>query len=84
MVTIETPKCWHCGNTGTIELTEAEAVALKVTRFVQDALPMRTADEREQVMTGTHPACWAEMFPNEDEEDEEDDWWGEDQEVRPF
>lgn len=71
MVVYETPTCFHCGKSGFLELTEAEVAALEVMPFVQNALPNRTADEREQVMTGTHASCWAEMFPDED--DDEDD-----------
>lgn len=31
-------------------------------KFAQDAFPDLTVDEREQVMTGTHPACWDKVM----------------------
>lgn len=74
MVTIKTPVCHLCKESGTIELTEAEAVALEVMPFIQDALPNRTPEEREMLITGTHPACWDAMFPPDDEDEDEEDF----------
>jgi len=34
--------------------------------FVQTAFPMLDADEREQVMSGTHGECWDAAFPEDD------------------
>lgn len=71
MATIKTPRCRYCGESGSIELTDAEVLAMETTPFIQKALPNRSPDERELLITGTHPACWDAMFPPEDEEDEE-------------
>ena len=30
--------------------------------FVQDAFPNLNIDEREQIISGTHPQCWDELF----------------------
>jgi hypothetical protein len=70
MATITAPRCLHCGVSGTIELTDAEVHALETIPFIHKALPNRTADERELLISGTHPACWDAMFPQEDEEDD--------------
>ena len=34
--------------------------------YVQDIFPHLTADEREMILSGTHPACWSKLFPSED------------------
>lgn len=34
--------------------------------FAQVAFPHLTADQREQVMTGTHPECWDAAFGEDD------------------
>lgn len=68
MVTITAPTCQLCNTASTIELTEEEAHRLKTVRFIQDALPNRTDDERELLISGTHPACWNAIFPPEDED----------------
>ena len=39
--------------------------------FIQDAWPESTAEQREQVISGTHPECWNEMFGEEDDENYE-------------
>ena len=35
---------------------------------IQDAFPFLTADEREFLISGLTPACWARLFPKGDEE----------------
>ena len=30
--------------------------------LIQDIFPYLNADQREQIMTGTHPSCWNQMF----------------------
>ena len=37
--------------------------------FVQIAFPTLNADEREQVMTGTHGPCWDAAIPEEDDDE---------------
>ena len=66
MVKIATPKCIVCGERGEVELTDEEVLALGSDKLIQHALPNRDADFREQVMTGTHPACWDKMFSDEE------------------
>jgi len=73
-VKIETPPCVVCGETSELYLTQAEFNALTLTRedgkpyyLIQQALPHRDSDFRELVMTGTHPECWAQLFPEEDD-----------------
>lgn len=40
------------------------------TRFVQDAFPELSADDREFLLTGVTPEEWAAMLPVEDDDDE--------------
>lgn len=81
MITVEAPPCMHCQKSAVIELTTDEqdrflAWQRGEIKFVQDAFPEWDADKRELLISGTHPACWEELFgDDEDEEgDEEDDW----------
>lgn len=73
MAIVNTPKCRYCGEAGSIELTDAEVLALETEPFIQKALPDRTDDERELLISGTHPACWDAMFPPEDEDEDFDE-----------
>lgn len=71
-VIFTTPVCNFCGNTAEVELTLAEAEAVKNTRYIQDALPNRDADFRELFISGTHAHCWESMFGGEDDEEEDE------------
>lgn len=77
IITVITPECLHCRKTGLLEI-EGDVVqitegfrAYQEGQYIQMALPMLTAEQREQVLTGVHPTCWALM--GLDEEDEEED-----------
>jgi hypothetical protein len=51
----------------TVEIDESEYRAVVLgTQKIQDAMPTTPAPIREQMMTGTHPECWDEMWKEED------------------
>ncbi len=65
--TVVTPACWDCGR------RTAMRVPLKgYNEWTMDgqpivlAFPDMPADEREQLISGTHPKCWDRLFPCED------------------
>lgn len=66
-VILLTKPCMLCNKTSEIEVTAVEAAALKSGAYTQDALAERDADFRELVISGTHPACWENMFGDEGE-----------------
>jgi hypothetical protein len=50
-----------------------EGLALRQAgAYVQDAFPYLSAPEREQLISGTHPKCWDEMFECAEEYDYQD------------
>lgn len=63
-----TPKCPHCGKTSTVELEELAFDNWVGGMFIQDAFPQMSPDEREVMITGTHPECWDKIFPPEEDE----------------
>ena len=63
---IETKECFHCGNTGVVEIFTQELLYLNQGYNVQDAVKSLNKDYREQLITGTHPSCWEKMFGNEE------------------
>lgn len=65
--TVTTSPCMLCGNASAVELTVQEAEALASGAYIQDALSSRDAGFRELVISGTHPACWDEMFGSDEE-----------------
>jgi hypothetical protein len=61
--------CMVCGHAGIVKgVSESGYEKWKAGMFIQLALPSLSADEREQLLTGTHPSCWDAMMPDEDEE----------------
>lgn len=71
MLTIETIRCFVCGKGGIVyDVPESGYKKWKAGAFIQDALPMLSADLREQLLTGTHGRCFDRFFPP-DEDDAE-------------
>ena len=69
MITLATPPCMQCGKRTLVQMTEEQARELgegptEVTcrRFFPDWTP----ENRELLITGTHPECWEEMFGEEE------------------
>ena len=63
---IETKECIHCGETGTVEIYTSEMFWLNQGMHIQEAVTSLDKDLREQMITGTHPKCWVEMFGEEE------------------
>tara|TARA_X000001382_G_scaffold28968_1_gene18497 strand:- start:133 stop:375 length:243 start_codon:yes stop_codon:yes gene_type:complete len=63
---IETKECIHCGTTGNVEIYTQELFYLNQGMNIQDAVKSLNIDYREQLITGTHPKCWNEMFGDEE------------------
>lgn len=67
-IRVTCPKCPECGDSAVMTL---DALAFEVWRnggMVQHCFPDVPREEREQLITGIHPACWTKMFPPEKEE----------------
>lgn len=68
MLTIYTLPCPLCGKASSIEVEE-EAFRNWNQRgmHIQNAFPKWSDDERELLITGTHPNCWDILFPDEED-----------------
>lgn len=64
-IDIRTKRCFHCGDTTVVTLDATAFAAWQAGAFIQDAFPTMPADERELLISGTHPACWTAMFEDE-------------------
>jgi hypothetical protein len=62
LVTVETKRCQHCGDTGVLAVSKDGLALRQAGAYVQDAFPELSAPLREQLISGTHPECWDEMF----------------------
>lgn len=67
LIRVETKPCMQCGKRSYVEMTpEQHHRYYEQQAFVQDVFPDWTPDQRELLITGTHPECWDAMFPEED------------------
>lgn len=65
-VDVTCPPCRKCGNSGTLTVPASAHKSWVAGTHAQYAFPRLTADEREMLISGTHPACWdAMMGPDE-------------------
>lgn len=62
-----TKPCQVCSETSEFELDTEKLRQWEGGAFAQDVFPEMSAAEREQLISGTHPACWDELFGEEDE-----------------
>lgn len=74
LITITTPKCFHCGLEGEVTVNPAGLAAYHRGEYAQVAFPELDKTLREQIISGTHPACWESMFSlDEDALDDDED-----------
>lgn len=74
--------CPRCKKTGRIEVVAEEFEDWQAGELIQNAMPNLDADSREQLISGTCPTCWDDMFgagpdddvPDYDDEYEDQDW----------
>ena len=69
---IHTRRCMVCGDGGTLELPVDGIAKYEAGTHVQDAFPELSKDLREQIISGTHPQCWEDLFGPFSDEEEED------------
>lgn len=66
----QTPRCVVCHSYSEIKLDNEKFARWQGGELIQRVWPEKTPDERELIMTGTHPECWEQMFGSDDEEEE--------------
>ena len=54
--------CPFCKKTAQIEVVAEEFEDWQAGELIQNAMPNLDADSREQLISGTCPKCWDEMF----------------------
>jgi hypothetical protein len=69
----QTKMCFHCSEHGYVRVKTPDLFDyLERRKYAKDAFPYLTIGEVEQMISGTHPKCWDEMFPpNEDSIEDE-------------
>jgi hypothetical protein len=63
---VETGPCSFCGQPGLVRVFPRELRLWESGLKVQDAFVGMSADEREMLISGTHPKCWEAAFGEEE------------------
>lgn len=62
-MSVVTDACPLCGQKARLSVNTSGYMNWKLCgRPIQDSLPMLTAGQREQLISGYHPACWDTAF----------------------
>lgn len=65
-VVVNTIACPYCGLKGKVTVNRIEFENWESgDECIQNAMPSADVDTREQLISGTHPACWNKIFPPE-------------------
>jgi hypothetical protein len=67
LITVTTPACQVCSKTSEFTLDDEKVDRWKAGAYIQDVWPHMTMNDRELLISGTHPKCWEELFAEEDE-----------------
>ena len=63
---VTTRVCMVCGQTSVVTMTNHEYASWFMGYDVQTVFPSWSPEQRELLITGTHPECWATLFGDED------------------
>ena len=63
----QTKTCIFCAKPDFIMLDPAKVARWEAGEHVPEVWPDATASQREQLISGTHPACWDGLFAGEEE-----------------
>ena len=61
-MTAVTKPCLHCNGTSALSVDAGAYRRWKSGVLIQEAFPDMTADDRELLISGIHPACWHLLF----------------------
>ena len=62
------PKCVVCGLQSVMELSSHQIDRWKGGEYVQSVFPDLMPEDREVLISGTHPKCFNELFKEEEDE----------------
>jgi hypothetical protein len=66
-VQVITPMCTICGKYGVLDVDYDALLRWQGGELIQNAFPHLPRDQREQLKTGIHAACWNKLFPPEEQ-----------------
>ena len=67
MTAVVAAPCRHCDAVHELTVNVEGFVSWQSGKYIQDALPELSADERELLISNTCDECWQQLWPSEDE-----------------
>jgi len=68
-ILVKTRTCHVCGKYELWSLDCKAVESWQAGEYIQNAFPEMSIEDREILITGTHPACWDKLFPKEDDDE---------------
>lgn len=68
-IKVRTKTCCVCNKADVLTLDRQAVESWQAGEYVHKAFPDMPADERELLISGTHPACWNTLFPGDDSDE---------------
>jgi hypothetical protein len=68
-ILVKTKPCCVCGEYEVWSLDRQAVTRWQEGENIQHVFPDMSAPDREILITGTHPACWDKLFPEEGEDE---------------
>jgi hypothetical protein len=66
--------CFHCKEESKFRISYNEYKALFIhEKYVDDVFPFMSKEDKEFMISGTHPDCWNEMFKDIDIDGDEEE-----------
>ena len=69
-IVVKTKTCHVCGKYELWSLDRKAVERWQAGEYIQNAFPDMSMEDREVLITGTHPACCDKLFPEEEGENE--------------
>jgi hypothetical protein len=68
-IIIKTKPCCVCNEYEVWSLDRQAVTKWQEGELIQNAFPDMSMQDREILISGTHPACWEKLFPGEDSDE---------------
>ena len=65
-ILVKSRPCTVCGEYEVWSLDRQAVTSWQEGENIQNAFPDMNAEDREILISGTHPACWDKLFPEEE------------------
>jgi hypothetical protein len=67
-IVVKTKTCTVCGEYEVWSLDRKAVENWQGGEYIQNAFPDMSAEDRELLISGTHPACWSKLFGEDSDE----------------